>query len=123
MVDEDTSGSGPDPEEVQKEMAKLLTNVKDMTLYNISMLASQAWHHLGLVPIPGTETSEVDLVQAKMAIDLLEANLNIVSGHIDEDIHKQLKQTLMDLHLDYVNKSKRDLISSEGPFFCSRSLW
>ena len=62
-----------DQQDVQKEMAKLLTNVKDMTIYNLSVLASQAWHHLGLVPIPGVEETKMDLERAKMAIDLLEA--------------------------------------------------
>jgi len=95
-----------DQDEVQKEMAKLLTNVKDMTLYNVSVLASQAWHHLGLVPIPGVEQQEMDLEQAKMAIDLLEANLNVISPYLDKEMVKQLKQTLMDLQLNYVNKSK-----------------
>jgi hypothetical protein len=95
-----------DQEELQKEMAKMMANVKDMTLYNMSVLASQAWHHLGLVPIPGIGEAQLDLEQAKMAIDLFKSNLNVISEHIDKDVDKQLKQTLMDLQLNYVNKSK-----------------
>jgi Domain of unknown function (DUF1844) len=106
MSDEDNSEKEMDQEEVQKEMAKMLTNVKDMTLYNLSVLASQAWHHLGLVPIPGVESSELDLEQAKMAIDLLEANLKVMSSHLEKDVDKQFKQVLMDLQLNFVNKSK-----------------
>ena len=106
MSDDEQTENTMDQDEVQKEMAKLLTNVKDMTLYNVSVLASQAWHHLGLVPIPGVEQTEMNLEQAKMAIDLLEANLNILSPHLEKEVNKQLKQTLMDLQLNYVNKSK-----------------
>jgi hypothetical protein len=106
MPEDEIPENDKDQEEIQREMAKLLTNVKDMTVYNISVLASQAWHHLGLVPIPGVEEHEMDLEQAKMAIDLFEANLNVLSPHIDKEVDKQLKQTLMDLQLNYVNKSK-----------------
>lgn len=106
MSEEEIPENEIDQEEVQREMAKMMANVKDMTLYNLSVLASQAWHHLGLVPIPGLGETQVDLGQAKMAIDLFEANLKIVSDHIDKEIDKQFKQTLMDLQLNYVNKSK-----------------
>jgi hypothetical protein len=106
MSEDEVPDNDKDQEEIQREMAKLLTNVKDMTIYNISVLASQAWHHLGLVPIPGVEEQKMDLEQAKMAIDLFEANLNILSPHLDKEVDKQLKQTLMDLQLNYVNKSK-----------------
>jgi hypothetical protein len=96
----------PDQElDAQAEMAKMLTSVKDMALYNLSVVSSQAWHHLGLVPIPGTGEVKVDLEQAKLAIDLYEANLNIVSQFIDDDLSKQLKQALADMQLNYVNKS------------------
>ena len=106
MSDDDVPENEIDREEIQREMAKMMANVKDMTLYNLSVLASQAWHHLGLVPIPGVGESELDLEQAKIAIDLFEANLNILSDYLDKDINKQLKQTLMDLQLNFVNKSK-----------------
>ena len=106
MTEEEKDNEERDSEEVQKEMARVLVNVKDMTLYNMSVLASQAWHHLGLVPIPGVDRSEVDLEQAKMAIDLFDANLNVISSYLEKDTTKHLKQTLMDLQLNYVNKSK-----------------
>jgi hypothetical protein len=106
MSEDNTNDNDVDQEEIQKEMAKMMANVKDMTLYNLSVLASQAWHHLGLNPIPGLGDPELDMEQAKLAIDLFDANLKIMSEHIDKDIDKQLKQTLMDLQLNYVNKSK-----------------
>jgi hypothetical protein len=93
-------------EKAQEEMAKLLTNVKDMAVYNLTMISSQAWHHLGLVPVPGTEKAEVDLEQAKMAIDLYEAILDVVAPSLEGEMRKQFKQVLMDLQLNFVNKQK-----------------
>lgn len=92
--------------DAQAEMAKLLTSVKDMALYNLSVVSSQAWHHLGLAPIPGSGDTEVDLEQAKLAIDLYEANLKVMEGSLEEGMTKQLKQALADMQLNYVNKSK-----------------
>ncbi|MGA1793198.1 MAG: DUF1844 domain-containing protein [Thermoplasmatota archaeon] len=106
MEDNEDQSSEQDAKEAQRELARLLSNVKDMTVYNLSVLASQAWHHLGLVPIPGVEEPKMDLEQAKLAIDLFDANLKVLSPSLDKDIDKQLKQTLADLQLNYVNKSK-----------------
>ncbi|MFO8051322.1 MAG: DUF1844 domain-containing protein [Thermoplasmatota archaeon] len=97
-----------DQERIQKEMARMLTSVKDMMLYNMSVLASQAWHHLGLVPIPGSDGMEKDISQAKLAIDLYEANLKVLEPRLEADQAKELKRSLMDLHMNYVNKSKKE---------------
>jgi len=106
MEDNEDQSSEQDAKEAQRELARLLSNVKDMTVYNLSVLASQAWHHLGLVPIPGVEEPKMDLEQAKLAIDLFDANLKVLSPSLEKDIDKQLKQTLADLQLNYVNKSR-----------------
>jgi hypothetical protein len=50
----------------------------------------------------------VDLVQAKLAIDLYEANLKVLEPHLEEQQGKELRRALMDLHMNYVNKSKAD---------------
>ncbi|OYT44088.1 hypothetical protein B6U90_05910 [Thermoplasmatales archaeon ex4484_6] len=105
MEGENEQDEGADMEE---DMAKLLTSVKDMGLYNLSMIATQAWHHLGLAPIPGSGESRVDLDQARLAIDLYEANLNILKDVLESDTEKQLRRVLMDLQLNYVNKTKKE---------------
>lgn len=104
--EEDREMTEEEQERAQEEMAKLLTNVKDMAVYNMSMISSQAWHHLGLVPVPGTEKAEVDLEQAKLAIDLYEANLDVIGEVLDKEMTKQFKQILADLQLNFVNKKK-----------------
>ena len=95
-----------DEEEARKQMAEMMAGVEEMALSNLSMLTTQAWHHLGLSPIPGTSGGEVDLDQAKLAIDLFEANLKVLEGGMDDNVKKELKKTLMDLQMNYVNKKK-----------------
>lgn len=110
-MEQDSAGTDEqelDQEEMQKQMARMLTSVKDMTLYNMSMLASQAWHHLGLVPIPGSEAGSMDLEQAKMAIDIFEATLKVMEPYMEAEQIKEFKRVLMDLHMNYVNKSKNE---------------
>ncbi|HHD16570.1 MAG TPA: DUF1844 domain-containing protein, partial [Euryarchaeota archaeon] len=59
-------------------------------------------------PIPGSGESRVDLDQARLAIDLYEANLNILKDVLESDTEKQLRRVLMDLQLNYVNKTKKE---------------
>lgn len=94
-----------DEEEARNQMARMMASVEDMALSNLSMLATQAWHHLGLVPIPGSGEAKTDLEQAKLAIDLFDANLKVLSDGMDDEMRKDLKRTLADLQMNYVNKS------------------
>jgi uncharacterized protein (UPF0254 family) len=93
-----------DEEEARNQMAMMMASVRELAISNLSVLATQAWHHLGLVPIPGTE-EKMDLQQAKLAIDLFDANLRILSEGMDDDLRRDLKRTLADLQMNYVNKS------------------
>ncbi len=96
------------PETDQQEaLLKALSSVKDVATYNLSLYAGQAWHHLGLVPLHGGAVPELDLEQAKLAIDLFEANLNTLSPYLGKELVKDLRRTLMDLQMNYINKSKR----------------
>jgi len=103
---EDEGQNDEGAENAQEEMAGLLASVKDIATYNLSLYAAQAWHHLGLVPLPGTATTAMDLDQARLAIDLYEANMTVLLPHLEKDAERQLKRTLMDLQLNFVNKSK-----------------
>ncbi len=107
--DENTSKEGEEAlRNAQEEMARMMSSVKDIALSNISLLTAQAWHHLGLAPMSGAAESAVDLQSAKMAIDLLEANIKTLEPYLEEDMVKDLKQALMNLQLNYVNKSKAE---------------
>ncbi len=107
--DDETSQKGEEAlRNAQEEMARMMSSVKDIALSNISLLTAQAWHHLGLAPMSGAAESVVDLQSAKMAIDLLEANIKTLEPSLEEDMVKDLKQALMNLQLNYVNKLKAE---------------
>lgn len=108
MTDEERPDDQVSEEERQEALLKALSSVKDIATYNLSIFAGQAWHHLGLVPMHGVTVPQLDLEQAKLAIDLFEANLNILSTHMDKKLEKDLRRTLMDLQMNFINKSKKD---------------
>jgi len=85
----------------------MLSSVKDASLAHISLLSTQAWHHLGLVPIPGLDVTDPDLPQAKLAIDLYEAILQKVESVIDAGTARELKMNLTNLQMNFLNKSKQ----------------
>ncbi|MDG6225112.1 MAG: DUF1844 domain-containing protein [Candidatus Thermoplasmatota archaeon] len=102
---EDENIEDEELQDQRAEFARMLSSVVDASLSNLSLLSTQAWHHMGIKPLPGIDVSEMDLEQAKIAIDLYEANLNIVLGRLEADIGKELKRELMNLQMNFLNKS------------------
>lgn len=102
---EDERNEEQELQEQRAEFARMLSSVVDASLSNLSLLSTQAWHHMGIKPLPGIEGSEMDLEQAKIAIDLYEANLNIIIGKMGPDIGKELKRELMNLQMNFLNKT------------------
>jgi len=88
------------------EFARMLASVKDAALSNLSLLSTQVWHHLGLMPLPGLDPSEVELEQARLAIDLYDANLKVLEGKLDDDTLKEHRRNLMNMQMNFVNKSR-----------------
>jgi hypothetical protein len=83
----------------------MLASVVDAALSNLSLLSTQAWHHMGLQPLPGLEGEAPDLDQARLAIDLYEAVLDRLEGRVEPDMMKELRRNLMTLQMNFVNKS------------------
>ena len=116
MADENGKENNGDAEKVEdeaseedmaaarEEMQKMMTSVKDLALSNLYLLSSQAWHHLGLVPMGGMRDAVMDLESARLAIDLYDANLKALEGSLEEEQLKQLRRVLMDLQMNFVNK-------------------
>ncbi len=107
MTDKEEQDAREPEVDQQEALLKALSSVRDVALYNLSLFAGQAWHHLGLVPLHGGEVPKLDLDQAKLAIDLFEANLNILSPGLERKMEKDLRRTLMDLQMNFINKSKK----------------
>ena len=105
-MDEEGEDTAEGEAEARLAYSKMLSSVADAALSNLSLLSTQAWHHLGLQPLPGLEGSEMDLEQAKLAIDLFEAILERLEGQVEADLMKDLKRNLMTLQMNFVERSK-----------------
>ena len=76
----------------------------DFTTFCIS-LGSSAFVHLGEVPHPESQQSEVNLVLAKQTIDILGMLQAKTRGNLEADEEKLLEHLLLDLRLRYVQKT------------------
>ncbi len=71
----------------------------------IFSLSSSALVHLGEIPEPQTNRTEVDLPIAKQIIDTLGMLQEKTKGNLDQDEERLLKSVLYDLRMRYVQKS------------------
>ena len=78
----------------------------DLIGYCLNLLASQAWQKLGLLADPQTGEAKLDLIEAKLAIDVvgdLAAHLESASDtQVPSDMRRELRVLLNDLRLNYV---------------------
>jgi hypothetical protein len=84
----------------------------DLIGYCLNLLASQAWQKLGLLADPQTGEAKPDLVEAKLAIDVvgdLAAHLESASdSQVPADMRRELRVLLNDLRLNYVARHGDD---------------
>ncbi len=71
----------------------------------IFSLSSSALVHLGEIPEPQTNRTEVDLPIAKQIIDTLGMLQEKTKGNLDQDEERLLKSVLYDLRMRYIQKS------------------
>jgi len=71
----------------------------------IFSLSSSALVHLGEIPEPQTNRTEVDLPIAKQIIDTLGMLQDKTKGNLDQDEERLLKSVLYDLRMRYIQKS------------------
>jgi hypothetical protein len=72
----------------------------------LSRFSYEASIGLGLVPNPLTEKVEVNLIQAKHVIDILEMLRTKTEGNRTDEETKLLMTVLYDLRMQYVSKSR-----------------
>lgn len=88
----------------------------DLIGYCLNLLASQAWQKLGLLADPQTGEAKPDLVEAKLAIDVvsdLAAHLESASDtQVPSDMRRELRVLLNDLRLNYVARRGDDVPSA-----------
>lgn len=94
-------------EDEAKKIQEAMKNmeVKDFGLMFIQTLSALAWQKMGLAPNPeGKE--EIDLLQAKQAIDLCAAIFNVVSSSLDDKTKNELNNLISNLQINFVEKNK-----------------
>ncbi|HSO31842.1 MAG TPA: DUF1844 domain-containing protein [Labilithrix sp.] len=73
----------------------------------ILSLSHGALMHLGEVPDPETNVTQVDLALAKQNVDILGLLEEKTKGNLTGDEERLLAQVLFDLRMRYVEKSKK----------------
>jgi len=73
----------------------------------VSYLSTTAMFQLGLLPGPGGERIPVDLMNARMTIDLLDVLQEKTEGNLTEDEAKLLDEVLYELRMSFVEVQKR----------------
>ena len=64
------------------------------------------WQKLGLQPDPMNNQIDLDLGQAKIAIDIAENLSDHLEGSLDDDDRRELHILIRNLRLNYVQKAK-----------------
>jgi Domain of unknown function (DUF1844) len=90
----------PFPEESEQEIPSGFNTL-------VSYLSTTAMFQLGLLPGPGGERIPVDLMNARMTIDLLEVLQEKTDGNLIEDEAKLLDEVLYELRMSFVEVQKR----------------
>lgn len=90
-------------EKMQEAMKDM--KVKDFSLMFIQTLSAIAWQKMGLIPSPSGQ-EEIDLEEAKFAIDLCSAIFNVASNYLDEGIKKETETIISNLKINFVEKKK-----------------
>ena len=94
------------PEEASGKEEQARGPFPEVTLATfIFSLSSSALVHLGEIPEPGTNRTQVDLPIAKQIIDTLGMLQDKTKGNLDQDEERLLKSVLYDLRMRYIQKS------------------
>jgi len=94
-------------EKAEEQRAPTLADldIYDTLRFMIGLLNQAAWTHLGLVVPPGASEARTDLVQARVAIDSLEALVEKLTPKANEDEKRELTTMLANLRINYVRKA------------------
>ena len=72
----------------------------------VSTFATQAAIGLGQIPNPTTNTTDVDLIQSKFAIDMLQLIEEKSAGNRTKEEDEFLSDVLYQLRMVYIDKAK-----------------
>jgi len=91
------------------ETSEATEEVNTLTLVQwcISVLASNAWQRMGLIPNPTTKKIERNLDEARLAIDAAHALGDQVRPQLSEADRRQLETVLNDLRVNFLQQKDR----------------
>ena len=72
----------------------------------VDQMAAIAWQKLGLQPDWGTGQIEMDLGQAKVAIDVTTHLSTFIEPNLEEEDKKRIHSLIRDLRLNFVQKTQ-----------------
>ncbi len=81
-------------------------SVYDVAAIMAEQMASIAWQKLGLHPDPMTNTIAADLIEAKVAIDIVTYLSEQMESKLDEEDRRELHNLVRNLRLNFVEKSR-----------------
>ncbi len=90
----------------ESEGQQMSAEVPDLLAYVLSLLGAAAWQWMGLIANPVTRRAEVDLQQARLAIDTFEDIARRLYPYLDEETNRQIRQSLADLRVNFLERSK-----------------
>jgi len=92
--------------ENESDTPKKPISIYDILTILIEQLSAVSWQKLGLQPDSVTGTISVDLVEAKVAIDLTAQMVQHLESQLDEEDKRRIHSLVRDLRINYVQKSQ-----------------
>lgn len=90
----------------EEEKYKKPLDVYGLIFVSIEQYAALAWQKLGLHPDPLTGEVHKDLLQAKLAIDLVARMIEMLEPQLGDRERRRLQSLLSDLRINFVRQSQ-----------------
>ena len=81
-------------------------NIFDTLQFMTGLLAEQAWQLMGIHLPQGRKEPVTDMVQAKIAIDVVVSIADKLHPHLDEESRRAIRGIITDLQMNFVQHSK-----------------
>jgi hypothetical protein len=85
------------------------TSIYEIAAYCMGLMTTEGFQRMGLIADPKTGKAIVDLPSARVAIDCVAALVNVLdepSSTLPEPVRREMKRTLNDLRLNYVDRTR-----------------
>ena|ERR1022692_3124240 len=92
--------------ENEAEKPKEPISIYEILAILVEQLSILSWQKLGLQPDSATGRIEVDLIQAKVGIDVTAHLVQQLESQLDDEDRRRLHNLVRDLRINYVQKSQ-----------------